>query len=341
MKPWHFSLACLLLAIGLSSCVYHYKPVARTTTFDETDYEEYAGDGTASISGVLRTKLRLGDPRLTSENVVHLMPATSYITEHIEKEFVDQVTLWPPLDYRAHHYKHIRVTDRGREFIFEKLRPGEYYIGCFLEKVEPPVELRSEVYGMLGGRWIFSPITVAEGENLQIVLNEECATEIQVAQAPPEPEAAPAEPALAEPAPPEPAVTLAARALFDSGQAEVKAEGRERLKQLAETLKTVSGKEIRIEGHTDNVPIRGRLRNKFPTNLELSTARALNVLRYLVEEGGLPRENLTAVGYADTRPVASNDTPEGRQENRRIEIILLPKSSAPTPPETGSPAPSS
>lgn len=325
-------VACLAMMVGVSSCgVRHYEPAPRTVAFDEIEYEEYASDGTASISGMLRTKLRLGDPRLTSENVVHLMPATSYITEHIEKEFVEQVALWPPLDYRVHHYKHIRVTDRGREFIFEKLHPGEYYIGCFLENVEPPIELRSEAYGMLGGGWIFTPITVAEGEDLQIVLNEECAPEIQVVQAPQQPEAAP----------PEPAVTLAARALFDSGQADVKPEGLQLLKQLAETLKTVTDKEIRIEGHTDSVPIRGRLRAKYPTNQELSAARALSVVRYLVEEGGLPRENLAAVGYADTRPVASNDTPEGRQENRRIEIFLLPKPSEPTPPATGSPAPSS
>jgi chemotaxis protein MotB len=135
-------------------------------------------------------------------------------------------------------------------------------------------------------------------------------------------------------------VTLAAKALFDSGQAELKPEGRALLKQLAESLKTLTDKEIRIEGHTDNVPIRGRLRNKYFSNFELSTARALNVMRFLVEEGGLAPENITAVGYADTRPVSSNETPEGRQENRRIEIMLLPKPASP-PSESGPTGPSS
>lgn len=273
-----------------------------------------------------------------------LIPSTPYTAEHIEEEYLDQRVLWPPLDHRAHHYMRTRLANREGLFSFENLHPGEYSVGCFLEFRDPRPDLRSEIYGQLDGRWVFTPITLADGQQLQILLNDACLPEVQVAQAPPEPQEPPQEAPVAklEPPPaPKHAVTLAAKALFDSGQAEVKPEGRELLRQLAETLKAVSDQEIRIEGHTDNVPIKGRLRNKFPTNLELSTVRALNIMRYLIDViGGVPAEKMTAVGYADTRPVATNDTPEGRQENRRIEIILLPKPSQPAPGE-GQPGPSS
>jgi chemotaxis protein MotB len=120
-------------------------------------------------------------------------------------------------------------------------------------------------------------------------------------------------------------INMVEKVLFNSGQAQVKLEGLKVLKQVADVLKTVNDKQIRIEGHTDNVPIGGKLKEKFPTNWELSTARATNVVRYFIEQGGVNRENLEAVGYADTRPVADNETDAGRTENRRIEIVLFPK----------------
>jgi chemotaxis protein MotB len=120
-------------------------------------------------------------------------------------------------------------------------------------------------------------------------------------------------------------INMVEKVLFNSGQALVKPEGLKVLKQVADVLKTVNDKQIRIEGHTDNVPIGGKLKQKFPTNWELSTARATNVVRYFIEQGGVNRENFEAVGYADTRPVADNDTDAGRTENRRIEIVLFPK----------------
>ncbi|MGH7228260.1 MAG: OmpA family protein, partial [Nitrospiraceae bacterium] len=120
-------------------------------------------------------------------------------------------------------------------------------------------------------------------------------------------------------------INMVDRVLFDSGQAKVKPAGLKVLKQVSDILKKVSDKQIRIEGHTDNVPIRGKLMERYPTNWELSTARATNVVRYLIEEGGVDRANLSAVGYAETRPVASNDGEEGRTTNRRIEITLYPK----------------
>jgi len=119
-------------------------------------------------------------------------------------------------------------------------------------------------------------------------------------------------------------VNLVEKILFDSGRAEVKPQGKEVLKKVGNILKNVQDKDIRIEGFTDNVPIGGALRQKFPTNWELSTERATNVLRFLQDEGGVDGSKLVAVGYGQYRPIASNDTPEGRAENRRIEIVLVP-----------------
>ncbi|HEX9742956.1 MAG TPA: OmpA family protein [Nitrospiraceae bacterium] len=113
--------------------------------------------------------------------------------------------------------------------------------------------------------------------------------------------------------------------LFDSGQADLKPAGLKVLKELSNFLASVVAKEIRIEGHTDNLPITGELKDRFPTNWELSTARATNVARYLVEKGGVFAANVSAAGHADTRPVASNNTGKGRAANRRIEIVLYPK----------------
>ena len=112
--------------------------------------------------------------------------------------------------------------------------------------------------------------------------------------------------------------------LFDSGKAEVKKGGLEILRKVISILKDVKDKEIRIEGHTDNVQIAGALAKRYPTNWELSAARAINVTRYLQAEGVDPGL-LAAVAYGEWKPVADNDTAEGRAKNRRIEIILVPK----------------
>ncbi len=120
-------------------------------------------------------------------------------------------------------------------------------------------------------------------------------------------------------------INMVDRVLFDSGQAKVKPAGLKVLKQVSEILKKVTDKQIRIEGHTDNVAIGAKLKDRIPTNWELSTARATSVVRYLIEEGGVNPANLSAVGYADTQPIASNETEEGRTANRRIEIVLYPK----------------
>ncbi len=120
-------------------------------------------------------------------------------------------------------------------------------------------------------------------------------------------------------------INMVDRVLFDSGQSQVKTAGLKVLKQVSDILKNVPDKQIRIEGHTDNGPIGAKLKERYPTNWELSTARATSVVRYLIEEGGVDRANLSAVGYADTKPVAGNDTEEGRTANRRIEIALYPR----------------
>jgi chemotaxis protein MotB len=120
-------------------------------------------------------------------------------------------------------------------------------------------------------------------------------------------------------------INMVDRVLFDSGQAHVKPAGVKVLKQVGDVLNKISDKQIRIEGHTDNVPISSKLQNRFKTNWELSTARATTVVRYLIDQGGVDRQYLSAVGYADTHPLASNDSEEGRSSNRRIEIVLYPK----------------
>jgi chemotaxis protein MotB len=118
--------------------------------------------------------------------------------------------------------------------------------------------------------------------------------------------------------------------LFDSGRAEVKPEGLAVLRKVVSILKDVDDKAIRIEGHTDNARITGLLAKTFPTNWELSAARALNVTRYLQDQGIDPAV-LSAVAYGEYKPVADNDTPEGMAKNRRIEIILIPREDASAP----------
>lgn len=119
-------------------------------------------------------------------------------------------------------------------------------------------------------------------------------------------------------------VNMVEKILFDSGSADIKKEGKKVIDRVAEILAKVTDKQIRVEGYTDNVPISPRLAVKFPTNWELSTARATTVARHLQDKGIDPKM-LSACGYSEYRPVALNDTEEGRAKNRRIEISLIPK----------------
>jgi chemotaxis protein MotB len=118
-------------------------------------------------------------------------------------------------------------------------------------------------------------------------------------------------------------VSIVDKILFDSGQAEISPEGLAVLKRVGQILEKSKKKIIRVEGHTDNMPVKRR-RDRYPTNWELSTARATNVVRFLEEEVGIEPARLEAVGLGEYHPVADNDTKEGRAKNRRIEIALLP-----------------
>lgn len=120
-------------------------------------------------------------------------------------------------------------------------------------------------------------------------------------------------------------VNMVDRILFDSGKDEIKSEGRKVLEKVGGVLEGVGGKDIRIEGHTDNKPIVGDLKKRFPSNWELSTARATAVARFLQDSAKLDPQRLQAAGYAEYRPVSPNNTPEERALNRRIEIILAPR----------------
>ena len=116
-------------------------------------------------------------------------------------------------------------------------------------------------------------------------------------------------------------VNMEAAILFDSGKADVKPDGIAILLKMVPTLKEVKDKSIRIEGHTDNVPIKSA---QFPSNWELSAARAINVAKFLQQQG-LDPANLSAAAFSEFKPVADNATKEGRAKNRRIEITLVAK----------------
>ena len=119
-------------------------------------------------------------------------------------------------------------------------------------------------------------------------------------------------------------VTLVDKILFDTGKVEIGKRGKEVLLELADTLRENKDQNVVVEGHTDDVPIGLGLIEKYPTNWELSSARAVGVVRFLQEKGWLEPKRLSASGYRYYKPVASNDTAEGRRQNRRIEIILVP-----------------
>jgi chemotaxis protein MotB len=115
-------------------------------------------------------------------------------------------------------------------------------------------------------------------------------------------------------------VKLPDNVLFDPGRTNIKAEGQAAIAQLTTALQAIAGRKFQVAGHTDNTPIHTA---KYPSNWELSTARAVVVVNFMIESGMEP-QRLSAAGFADTDPVATNDTPEGKAQNRRIEIELLP-----------------
>lgn len=121
-------------------------------------------------------------------------------------------------------------------------------------------------------------------------------------------------------------ITMANDILFDSGKAKLKKEAYPVLKKVAAVIKeTVPDRDVGVEGHTDNVPIK---HSGWKSNWELSTARAMSVLHYLIDDCGISPKKLSAIGYGEFRPIDSNDTKAGRAKNRRVEIIILPKEMA-------------
>jgi chemotaxis protein MotB len=109
------------------------------------------------------------------------------------------------------------------------------------------------------------------------------------------------------------------KAFFDTGKADLTSRARSALDGIAPVLKNMPN-HVRVEGHTDNVPINTV---EFRSNWELSVRRATEVVRCLIEQHGFPPDRISASGYAEYRPIASNDAPEDRAKNRRIEIVII------------------
>lgn len=114
-------------------------------------------------------------------------------------------------------------------------------------------------------------------------------------------------------------VSLKEAGFFDSGSAKLKSESIQTLRGIADTLSRYANR-FRVEGHTDSMPIRS---TEFRSNWELSTARATNVIHFLIDSGGFSPESLSAVGYGEFQPVVDNSTAEQRAKNRRVDIVLL------------------
>ncbi len=123
---------------------------------------------------------------------------------------------------------------------------------------------------------------------------------------------------------PELVVTLASTVLFGPGEAKIQEEAKVPLIDLARAIaEAFPGRVVRVEGHTDNTRPR-RTRAVYPTNWELSAARSLAVMRFLSEDGGLKKGWVFPAAYGEHRPVASNEEAEGRELNRRVDIVILP-----------------
>jgi chemotaxis protein MotB len=118
-------------------------------------------------------------------------------------------------------------------------------------------------------------------------------------------------------------ISLREAGFFNSGSANPHPETLATLHQVAASL-SKTPYDLRIEGHTDNIPIRTP---EFDSNWELSSARATHIARILLDQNAMPPDRLSAAGYAEFHPVASNTTPEGRAENRRVDLVVMPRSS--------------
>ena len=119
-------------------------------------------------------------------------------------------------------------------------------------------------------------------------------------------------------------VDMVDKILFDSGDAAMSKRGEGVLARVGAVLANIADKQIHVSGHTDNQPITGKLLEKYPSNWELSMARAMTVVRFLQDTAKVPPDRLVATGQGEHHPIASNKTTKGRARNRRIEILLTP-----------------
>jgi chemotaxis protein MotB len=119
-------------------------------------------------------------------------------------------------------------------------------------------------------------------------------------------------------------ISVADKILFDSGEADLKRHGSDVLTSIGRSLATQKNHYVRVEGHTDNVPIRGELAKRFPTNWDLSAARASTIVRSLQAQG-VAGDDLVLTAFSEFRPTDSNATESGRARNRRVEIWVGPK----------------
>jgi chemotaxis protein MotB len=115
-------------------------------------------------------------------------------------------------------------------------------------------------------------------------------------------------------------VRLPDNVLFDPGKTDIKPAGKKALEQLTQVLKAIPDRQFQVSGHTDNTPIKT---GKFRSNWDLSTARAVEVLNFMIKSGMEPNR-LSAAGYGEYDPIAANDTPANKAQNRRIEIVIVP-----------------
>ena len=118
---------------------------------------------------------------------------------------------------------------------------------------------------------------------------------------------------------------LVDKILFEAGSVDISEQGKALLQIIAKSIKDSKSQNVVVEGHTDDQPLSGRLRKRFPSNWELSAARAAVVVRFLQHTGELSPKTLSVKAYSFYRPLASNQSKDGRRQNRRIEIILIPK----------------
>ncbi|WP_447920167.1 OmpA/MotB family protein [Achromobacter aegrifaciens] len=116
-------------------------------------------------------------------------------------------------------------------------------------------------------------------------------------------------------------VTMVNEILFPEGGWRLSPKGEQTLAKIAPTLSNLPGQQVVVQGFTDDEPIGPALRSHFPSNLELSSARADDVARFLTSKG-VPSNSISAQGFGEARPVASNSTPQGKAQNRRVEIVI-------------------